>query len=114
MSTDLVDPETAAELEAIDTAREAAYAALKEANGRGVRACDLTAMLEAMDALDVLVTALHKRVWPRHRGRLVVALGVACLVSPTGRSGRVVWERASRSALEGMAEPRPTGPPAVV
>lgn len=94
-----LDPEAAAELDAIDTAREAAYAALKEANGRGVRAGDLTAMLETMDALDVLVAALHKKVWPRHRGRLVVALGVACLVSPTGRSSRVVWQRPSHPAL---------------
>ncbi|GEA79919.1 hypothetical protein [Cellulomonas uda] len=88
-----LDAETVAELEAIDEAREAAYGALREAICRGVRAADLQAIHESIDAVDARVDALRRKVWPRYRGRLVVAVGVACLISPAGRSTRVVWTR---------------------
>lgn len=90
-----LDASATAELGAIDAARECAYAALREANRRGLRGSDLDAMLKAMADVDAREAALHRRVWPRHRGRLVVALGMACLVSSTGRSTRVVWSRAT-------------------
>ena len=87
-----VTPEVAAELDAIDTAREAAFGMLREANRAGWIGPSALATVEAFAAVDERVEALHRKAWPRHHGTLVVALGGAALVSPTGRT-RSVWQR---------------------
>jgi hypothetical protein len=92
----VVDAETLAELEAIDVAREEAFVALHEANQRGVTGTDAYAVLEMFAVVDQRTESLQHRAWPRYEGRLVVALGEAILVSPTGRSSRLLWERGAR------------------
>jgi hypothetical protein len=88
-----LDAETLAELDAIDRTRDDAFAALREANRDGLTARDLDAVIAAFDGVERRLEALHRKVWPRHRGRLILALGDALLVSPTGRSTRLVWRR---------------------
>lgn len=85
-------PEFAAECEAIDDVREAAYAALHEAIPRGLTAADIDAMSAAMDAVEERCEALRRKHFPR-RHRLIITLGVAMVASKTCRS-QVVWQRA--------------------
>lgn len=91
MSAVELDAAAVAELASIDAAIVAAYDALHTANGRGLTGADAAAMVDAMRDVDERCAALRRRVWPRYRGRLVVALGDAVLVSPSGRSTRLVW-----------------------
>ena len=94
MSAVQLDAAAAAELASIDAAIVAAYDALHVANGRGLTGADAAAMVDAMREVDERCAALRRRVWPRYRGRLVVALGDAVLVSASGRTTRLVWQRA--------------------
>lgn len=93
MSANMVDAKTAAELDAIDTAREAAFHRLHDANKRGLTGSDAEIIFAEFADLDRRTSALRRKIWPRYPGRLVVALGTATLVSPTGRSMRLVWQR---------------------
>ncbi len=94
-ATSTLDAATVAELEAIDTARDEAFADLHLANQRGLTGTDADAVIATFADLDRRIAALHRKAWPRHRGSLIVTLGEAMLVSPSGRSIRLVWKRAA-------------------
>ncbi len=90
----------AADFLAIDDAREAAFAVLAAANRRHDADHDGAAYAAALDdvqaqfaKVEALVAAAKRTYFPRYRGRLIVTLGDALLVSPTGRSSRLVWSR---------------------
>ncbi|MBF6298481.1 hypothetical protein IU459_13125 [Nocardia amamiensis] len=88
----VLPPEFAVEVAAIDDAREAAYAALREANARGLTGADVYAVIDAMDQVTARCEELRRRYFPR-RHRLFVACGVASIMSRTGRSTEIVWRR---------------------
>lgn len=94
-------PEFAVEATAIDDAREAAFAALRAANARGVTGADARAMQSAMDELDARCEKLRRRFYPR-RHQLIITCGAAFTVSPTWRSRKFVWkrQRAMNESLE--------------
>lgn len=88
-----LDAEIAAELAAIDEARETAFEALHEMNQRGLTGADADEVLAMFAAVDTRTAAVKVAAWPRYRGSLIVANGTALLVSPAGRGIRTVWER---------------------
>lgn len=91
--TSPLDVEVASELSAIDEALAAAFGALREANQRGISGTDADDLSARFELVESRTAAVKLQVWPRYRGTLVVAMGTALLVSPTGRSVRTVWER---------------------
>ncbi|QIS19564.1 hypothetical protein [Nocardia terpenica] len=90
-----VAPEFVAEASAIDDARVAAYAALRAASRRGLTGADVDAFHDAMEEITARCEVLRRRFYPR-RHRLIVACGVAMVVSRTYRSREVVWTRPDR------------------
>ncbi|UGT71553.1 hypothetical protein LTT66_16240 [Nocardia gipuzkoensis] len=95
MTRRVLPPEFAVEVAAIDTARDAASAALREANARGLTGADIDAVIDAMDQVTARCEELRRRYFPR-RHRLFVACGLAVVISRTGRSTEIVWRRPDR------------------
>lgn len=93
MSTAGVSPEVLAEIAAIDAAREDVFAELRRANAAGLTGAAVREIMDGFDDIERRTVELHKRVWPRHRGSLLIALGHASLMSPTGRNSRSIWSR---------------------
>lgn len=87
-----VPSEFATEALSIDDAREAAYAALREANVRGLVGADAEAMRAAMVDVDARCEALRRAYFPDCH-RLYVVIGMALTVSRGGQSREIVWER---------------------
>ncbi|WP_425954495.1 hypothetical protein [Xylanimonas sp. McL0601] len=97
-------PALAATLAAIDADREAAFALLHDHNVRyplgSAIGPDYGRSLDAVSAAFASVEASVLAAKAEYFGaaryknyRLVVTLGTASLVSPTGRNGRLLWTR---------------------
>ncbi len=76
-----------AEVVAIDDAREAAFAVLREANERGLTGAGAEAMSAAMADVDARCEVLRRKYFPQWK-ELTVALGA---VSVVDAHGRVEW-----------------------
>lgn len=87
-----------AEAAAIDDAREAAFAALREANERGVTGGDAEAMSAAMAEVDARCEVLRRTYFPQWR-ELTVALGAVSVVDHHGRV-EWVWVRPASGAVQ--------------
>ncbi|MDO3648660.1 hypothetical protein [Nocardia mangyaensis] len=94
MSARMLPPEFVVELATIDVARDAAYAALRAANARGLTGSDIDAFTAAMDRVTASCEQLRRTYFPR-RHRLFVAGGLASIISKTGRATEIVWRRES-------------------
>lgn len=87
-----VDKAFVDEASAIDSTRDAALAALRGANARGLSGADVDAVCTAFDDVTARCEALRRRYFP-HRYRLAVTKGTAITMSKTGRSIQLVWKR---------------------
>ncbi|MFE3057117.1 hypothetical protein [Nocardia sp. NPDC059239] len=92
-----VPPEFAEQIAELDKAREAAFAALRAANARGLTGRDVDAMVTAMEEIEARCEELRRRYFPR-RHKLVLTCGVAMLMSKSYRRAEIVWDRSPRVA----------------
>lgn len=93
-----VPAEFTAEIAALHEAREAAFAALRAANARGLTGRDADAFSAVMTEIDARCERLRRRFFPR-RHKLAVTSGAALLMSRTNRHVEIVWS-APRPASE--------------
>ncbi|MGW0052018.1 hypothetical protein [Nocardia nova] len=82
----------AAEAQAIDDARTAAFTALNHANTRGLTSADVDAIEHALAELAARCEILRRAFYPQWH-RLVVTMGGAMVLSESGRVSEIVWKR---------------------
>lgn len=92
--------EFAAECERIDNEKKSIWSALKAANDAGITGRDIDAIMRGFDTLEVATDALKERFYRQRSGRLIISLGSAILVSPTGRTQRVWTAARTNTDLE--------------